>query len=99
MMSALAASSSSPAPAVRVGIGCFVVDPENHPGQILLGTRKGSHGAGKLALPGGHLEMNESWESCAAREVLEETNLTLANLRFFNVTVSRRSHERVLLPG
>ena len=36
---------------VRVGVGCFVrnADNENH---ILMGKRKGSHGAGKWALPG-----------------------------------------------
>lgn len=72
---------------VRVGVGCFVTDPVNNPGRILMGTRKGSHGAGKLALPGGHLDMNESWEACAAREAQEETNLTINNLQFFNVTV------------
>lgn len=71
---------------VRVGIGCFVRDAK-HAGAILIGERKGSHGAGKLALPGGHLELGESWETCAAREVKEETNLDLDNFRFVHVTV------------
>ena len=39
---------------VRVGIGVLVKDPLK-PGNIFCGIRKGSHGAGTLALPGGHL--------------------------------------------
>lgn len=48
----------------------------------------GSHGAGRLSCPGGHLELGESWEDCAIREVKEETNLDLINVQFCNVTVS-----------
>jgi hypothetical protein len=44
-------STPAPAPVVRVGVGVLVVDPHK-PGQVLVGTRKGSHGAGTLALPG-----------------------------------------------
>lgn len=80
-------SAKAESAVVRVGVGCFVIDPVNHPSQFLVGTRRGSHGAGKLALPGGHLEMNESWESCAAREVFEETNLSVDKLHLFTVTV------------
>ena len=48
----------------------------------------GSHGANTLALPGGHLDMGESWETCALREIKEETNLDLdeASIRFVHVT-------------
>ncbi|GKZ30584.1 hypothetical protein AbraIFM66950_009661 [Aspergillus brasiliensis] len=67
----------------RVGVGVFVI---NHKGQIVLGQRKSSHGAGTWALPGGHLEFNESFESCAAREVLEETGLEVRDIRFLTAT-------------
>jgi 8-oxo-dGTP diphosphatase len=40
----------------RVGVGCLIRCPELHPGCILIGERAGSHGAGKWALPGGHME-------------------------------------------
>jgi 8-oxo-dGTP diphosphatase len=45
-----------------------------------------SHGDGTLALPGGHLEMYESWETCAMREAMEETGLALRNVTFGHVT-------------
>ena len=70
---------------VRVGVGCLITSAE-HPGAVLMGIRQGSHGAGKLALPGGHLELGESWETCAARETLEETNLTVENISFVYAT-------------
>ena len=61
------------APVVRVGIGVAVVRPSD--GKLLVGERLGSHGADKVAFPGGHLEMTESWDECARREVWEETGL------------------------
>mmetsp|Transcript_14833 Transcript_14833/g.40973 ORF Transcript_14833/g.40973 Transcript_14833/m.40973 type:complete len:177 (+) Transcript_14833:51-581(+) len=70
---------------VRVGVGVLVAVP-NRPGHVYAGVRKGSHGSGTLALPGGHLEMYESWEDCAKREVLEEMNLELTDLTFGHVT-------------
>ena len=53
---------------------------------MMLGTRKGSHGAGMLSFPGGHLEMNESWAECAIREVKEETNLDIVGLEHIHTT-------------
>jgi len=43
--------------------------------KVLLITRKNEPFAGKLALPGGYLEAQESAEQCAARELKEETGL------------------------
>eukprot|EP00300_Choanocystis_sp_HF-7_P024902 c26491_g1_i1.p1 GENE.c26491_g1_i1~~c26491_g1_i1.p1 ORF type:complete len:152 (+),score=18.43 c26491_g1_i1:26-457(+) len=62
---------------VRVGVSVLCVCPE-YPGCVLVGTRKGSHGAGRVAFPGGHLEMGEEFYECAARELLEETALVAA---------------------
>ncbi|PWZ00084.1 hypothetical protein BCV70DRAFT_104793 [Testicularia cyperi] len=58
----------------RVGVGVFVLNERGH---VLVGKRTGSHGSGTLALPGGHLELHESFAECATREVLEETGLLL----------------------
>lgn len=53
---------------------------------VLCFLSVGSHGAGKFATPGGHLELDESWAECAIREVKEETNLDVHNLRFHHMT-------------
>lgn len=61
----------------QVGVGVIVV----RDGKVLLGLRRGSHGAGTWAPPGGHLEWGETVESCARREVKEETGLDLGVVR------------------
>ena len=55
-------------------------------GELLLLKRKGSHGEGTWAPPGGHLEFGESIEECAIRETLEETGVAIGNVRFLAIT-------------
>lgn len=69
-------------PQVRVGVGVMIYRGNN----ILLGLRKGAHGEGTWALPGGHLEFGESIENCAIREVMEETGLTISNITKIDFT-------------
>lgn len=57
--------------------------------QILMGKRKGAFGQGEWCMPAGHLEFNESFEGCAARELLEETGLTASQ---FNLVALRNQH-------
>jgi 8-oxo-dGTP diphosphatase len=59
-----------------VGVGVLVV----HQGLLLLGKRRGSHGAGHWAAPGGRLEFGEALEDCARRELTEETGLVARHL-------------------
>jgi 8-oxo-dGTP diphosphatase len=65
-----------------VGVGVFVW----RGGEILIGQRKGAHGADTWSVPGGHLEFGESWEEAALREVIEETGVVAGNPRFVAVT-------------
>ncbi len=65
-----------------VGVAAIVIKDQ----KVLLGKRKDAHGSGTWAFPGGHLEFNESIESCAKREVLEETGLSVKNARFATLT-------------
>lgn len=54
-----------------VGVSAVVV---RH-GQVLLGRRRGAHGAGSWAFPGGKPEAGESPADAVARELEEETGL------------------------
>ena len=69
--------------APRVGIGVYVFNGE---GRILLGRRKGSHGSGLWAPPGGHLGFGESFEQCARREVAEEAGIALKDVAYAGLT-------------
>lgn len=61
-----------------VGIGVMIL----RDGRVLLGKRKGSHGAGEWSFPGGHLEYKEGFEDCVKREVAEECGIEIKNIRF-----------------
>ena len=66
----------------RVGVACFIFKN----GKFLMGQRLGPHGHKTWSIPGGHLEFGESFEETAAREVMEETGLTVKNIHFGALT-------------
>ncbi|WP_437985827.1 nucleotide triphosphate diphosphatase NUDT15 [Sorangium sp. So ce117] len=61
-----------------VGVGVMLV----RDGRVLLARRRGSHGDGSYSWCGGHLELGESFEDCAIREVREESGLVVKKLSF-----------------
>lgn len=66
----------------HVGVAVIIA----HNGRVLLLKRKGAHGEGTWAPPGGHLEFGESLEGCAIRETLEETGIQISNVQFLAIT-------------
>lgn len=70
-----------------VGVG-IIIKRKN---KILLLKRKGSHGEGEWALPGGYHEFAESLKECAVREVKEETGLIVKqkDLKFISLSEQR----------
>ena len=61
----------------KVGVGVVIMDNSY---EVLLGVRRGSHGEGQWALPGGHLEIGENFSDACIREVKEETGIDVENL-------------------
>lgn len=60
------------APQVKAGVAVIVIKD----GKVLVGERCGSHGAGVLAFPGGHLDHDDgSLKRCGEREVFEEIGM------------------------
>lgn len=67
-------------PIILVGSVVILV---NEKGEILLQERK--YPKGYWGIPGGLMELGESTEETAKREVFEETNLIIDQLKFINV--------------
>lgn len=62
---------------------------ENEKGEILLGKRTDNH---KWGYAGGSIELNETVEECAKRELFEETGLIADELEFFMVNSGPEVH-------
>lgn len=77
-------------PYPTVGIGVVITNKE---GKVLVGKRIGKHAPG-FSIPGGHLELGESFESCAKREVLEETGLILNETEILGIVNNLETFEK-----
>lgn len=66
------AKKNLPPPVVKAGVGVIVCKNR----KVLVGVRKGAHGAGLWAFPGGHIDpTDKSLKLCGEREVFEETGI------------------------
>ena len=64
-------------PLIMAGAGVIIINKDN---EILLQKRSDN---GYWDYPAGSMELGESFEECARREVLEETGLLCGKLEFF----------------
>ncbi len=67
----------------HIGVCVIVLDPQTN--KILLGERVNAYKAGYFGLPGGRIEMKETAQDAAVREVVEETGLQVDNLDYIGV--------------
>jgi 8-oxo-dGTP diphosphatase len=77
-----------------VGCGAVVVGRDR---KVLMVRQKGGYWGSKWIFPGGKLEMGETLEAAARREVLEETGCDFVTVRQVGAYVSydsRTSHEK-----
>ncbi len=72
-----------PRPALTVDIAVFAKNEEGY--EVLLISRKNDPFSGMWALPGGFVDMDETVEMAATRELFEETNLSNIQLEQFHV--------------
>ena len=66
----------------RVGIGVILINKEE---KILIGKRCGSH-ACKYSISSGHLDVGETFEQAAKKEIKEETDLDIRFPKVIAVT-------------
>ncbi len=69
----------------RSGASVIVFDKRTSQIKVLLIKRGKPPYQGHWSLPGGSQELGETIEECAAREVMEETNLTITDLKFAGI--------------
>ena len=69
----------------KLAVVCSAVICDQGSGKVLLTRRADNH---QWCLPGGHMEPGESTEEACAREVLEETGLTVIVNRLIGVYAS-----------
>ena len=62
----------------KVGVAVLVLKGE----AVLVGKRRAGTGPGTWSVPGGLIDFGETFEECAARELREETGLTVRRSSF-----------------
>lgn len=70
-------TNPEPVSAVKCGVGVVI----RRNGHVLVGRRKGAHGEGILAFPGGHIDPTDSsFAQCCKREITEELGMEVRML-------------------
>lgn len=69
-------------PSAKIGVSVLVVKDN----LLLLEKRAHVHGTGTWGPPSGHIDFGEKPEHTAARETMEETGISIKNIKFKCVT-------------
>ncbi len=77
----------------QVGLGVILL---NSQGKILVGKRKGSL-APYYSIPGGKLDLGETFAAGAIREIKEETNLDLQHPQVIAITNNLKTYQEEAL--
>ena len=64
---------------IAAATACFI---KNERGELLVARRKKEPAKGTLDLPGGFVDMDENGEEAIVREIKEETNLEISELKY-----------------
>jgi 8-oxo-dGTP diphosphatase len=75
---------------VLVGLGIIILRKD---GKVLIGKRSGKF-VPEYSIPGGHLNVGESFEEGAYREVREETGLIINNLKVIGVSNNIETYKK-----
>lgn len=73
-----------------VGIGVIIKNDKN---EVLVGKRKGDH-APYYSIPGGHLELGETFEEAAIKEVAEESGLIITDLSVIGISNNLQTYQK-----
>lgn len=76
-----------------IGVGGFVLNPD---GRMILLRRANDPGKGLLGLPGGFVDAGETAEAALQRELKEEINLEIDNLRYLTSAPNRYPYRGVI---
>jgi 8-oxo-dGTP diphosphatase len=67
---------------IGVGVGVLILKED----KVLMILRKNSAGENTWALPGGHLELKETFENAAVRECKEELGIKIKPIKLLSVS-------------
>ncbi|MFA5746900.1 MAG: NUDIX domain-containing protein [Candidatus Paceibacterota bacterium] len=75
---------------VLVGLGVIILRED---GKVLIGKRKGKF-VPEYSIPGGHLELGETFEEGAKREVKEETGVEIKDPKVVSVSNNLETYKK-----